>query len=287
MALFLVLESSLFTKAARVGGIACLALVLGLVGACVEEETPPEAPGSSNWYERVTREARTRAQAPYRPPVPVVTPSVAGLTYAQMRGIRYRAREAVWRGQAPFELQLFHPGGGFDTPVRIHLVEGDTARLLPFEAERFDYGDEVEGMQLGLPAEAGYAGFRVLAPMNDPDRMDEVVSFLGASYFRLVGPLQVYGLSSRGLAVNVADPAGEEFPAFVAFWVVAPAPADTSLTFFGLLDGPSVAGAYRFELTPGVPSADATGDAAGPDGHRGTVLEVEARLFAREAIRKL
>lgn len=294
MARVLVLESSLITKAARVGRIVGLALVLGSVGACVAEETPPEAAGSSTWFDRVVQDARARAQAPYRPPARVVTPEVAGLTYAQMRGIRFRARESVWRGEGPFELQLFHPGGGFDTPVRIHLVEDDTARSLSFDRALFDYGDEVEGMTLDLPPEAGYAGLRILAPMNHPGRMDEVASFLGASYFRLVGPHQVYGLSSRGVAVNVADPAGEEFPDFVAFWVVKPAPADTALTFFGLLDGPSVAGAYRFVLTPGRPGPrtaggeeGGVGDAGDAPGTRGTVLQVEARLFARAEVRRL
>jgi glucans biosynthesis protein len=203
---------------------------------------------------------------------------VAALTYAELRGIQFRGEAALWRGDAPFELQLFHPGGGFTNPVRIHLMEDGRTHRLDFDPALFRYGDEVEGRDLSLPPEAGYPGFRILFPMNDSGRMDEVASFLGASYFRLVGPHQVYGVSSRGLAVNVADPLGEEFPDFVEFWIEKPARGDTTLVFYGLLDGPSVSGAYRFRLTPGAGDAE-TG--------RGTVLEVEARLFAREEVRRL
>ena len=182
----------------------------------------------------------------------------------------------MWRGTAPFELQFFHPGGGNDLPVRVHLVEDGRSAERPFRPGDFRYGDEVQGMSLEVPPDAGYAGFRILHPMNDPDRMDEIVSFLGASYFRLLGPRQVYGLSSRGIAVGVAGPEAEEFPDFVEFWVVRPEPGDASLVFHGLLDGPSLTGAYRFDLRPG--------DAR--EG-RGTVLEVEARLFARRNIDRL
>lgn len=224
----------------------------------------------------MTDRARTLAAAPYLPRASRVVPAVAELSYGQYRGIRFRRDSAVWRGQAPFELQFFHPGGGNDLPVRVHLVEEGRSTLRPFRPGDFRYGDEVEGLDLDLPPDAGYAGFRILYPLNDPARMDEVVSFLGASYFRLLGPGQVYGLSSRGIAVDVAQPGGEEFPDFVEFWVRKPAPGDTAVTFHGLLDGPSITGAYHFRLFPGTAA-----------GERGTLLSVEAHLFARRTIGKL
>jgi glucans biosynthesis protein len=39
----------------------------------------------------------------------------------------------------------------------------------------------------------------VLYPINSKDKNDEIVSMLGASYFRVLGAGQVYGLSARGL----------------------------------------------------------------------------------------
>ncbi|UCC26634.1 MAG: glucan biosynthesis protein [Gemmatimonadales bacterium] len=280
------------------------ALALGLATACSQDSlSPPDATYDGVWQE-VVRQARERARAPFRAPDSTLSRNAANLSYGQMRGIRFRSDGAAWRDEASFQLQFFHPGGAFRTPVRIHLVEDDSVRPLPFDPALFHFGDEVAGLDLTLPPEAGYAGFRILHPMNDRARWDEVVSFLGASYFRLLGPEQVYGLSSRGLAVNVADPEGEEFPDFVAFWLVKPAPGDRSMTFFGLLDGPSVSGAYRFRLTPGTPSGieskagssppgdpearagAAAGGRSGDDG-AGTVLAVEARLFARRDVRKL
>ncbi len=220
--------------------------------------------------------ARALAEAPYTPRPSLVSSTVADLSYGQMRGISCRRDSAVWRGEGPFELQFFHPGGGNDLPVRIHLVQDGVSTVRPFRAEDFRYGDEVQGVDVSVPPEAGYAGFRVLHPLNDPDRMDEVVSFLGASYFRLLGPGQVYGLSSRGIAVDVAQPGGEEFPDFVEFWVRRPEPGDTALLFHGLLDGPSLSGAYHFRLVPG-----------DRENGRGTLLSVEAHLFARRTIGKL
>jgi glucans biosynthesis protein len=76
--------------------------------------------------------------------------------------------------------------------------------------------------------------------------------------------------------VDVAQPGGEEFPDFVEFWVERPEPGDTAVVFHGLLDGPSLAGAYHFRLVPG-----------DPDTGRGTLMSVDARLFARRAIGKL
>lgn len=44
----------------------------------------------------------------------------------------------------------------------------------------------------------------------------------------------------------------EEFPFFRGFWVVRPKQDERCVTVLALLDSPSVAGAYKFELTPGM-----------------------------------
>src|SRR5262249_49316825 len=112
---------------------------------------------------------------------------------------------------------------------------------------------------------------RVHAPIRSKEYYDEVIVFLGASYFRAVGSEQVFGLSARGLAIDTATSWGEEFPWFREFWVVAPEPQATGLTIYALLDSRSVAGAYRFDVTPG----------------NQTTVQVSARLFLRKEIRKL
>ncbi len=85
---------------------------------------------------------------------------------------------------------------------------------------------------------AGFAGFRL---MNEGGRGDWL-AFLGASYFRTCGPLDQYGASARGLAINSGGPAPEEFPHFSAFWLE---PQQGGVDAYALLEGPSVVGAYR------------------------------------------
>ena len=80
-----------------------------------------------------------------------------------------------------------------------------------------------------------------------------------------------YGLSARGLAVDCGLPRAEEFPDFTAYWFERPAPDAKTLVVYALLDSPSIAGAYRFEITPGEP----------------LVMRVDAALYPRKAIERL
>ena len=97
----------------------------------------------------------------------------------------------------------------------------------------------------------GFAGFRLHYPLNRPDYFDEICAFLGASYFRAVAKGQGYGLSARGLAIKTADPAGEEFPLFRAFWLERPGKGSDAIVVHALLDSPSAAAAFRFTIRPG------------------------------------
>jgi glucans biosynthesis protein len=117
----------------------------------------------------------------------------------------------------------------------------------------------------------GYAGFRVRYPLNRSEVFDEVIVFLGASYFRAVGRGQSYGLSARGLAINTGLATPEEFPRFREFWLGKPEPGDETLTFYALLDSESVTGAYKFVLRPGAE----------------TELDVTATLFMRKPVERL
>jgi glucans biosynthesis protein len=238
----------------------------------------PATPGSLSSF--VEDRARALAGQPYRAPAAGALPELADLDYDAYRSIRFRPEAALWSDAGLFRIQLFHPGFIFDEPVRIHVVD-DEVRELPFDPGLFNYegpaaaladrlAESTESSNPGASS-PGWSGFRVHFPLNDSDRMDEVVVFQGASYFRLVGPGQVYGLSSRGLAVDVASGREEEFPDFREFWLVRPAPDARTLVFHALLDAPSVTGAYRFELEPGTD----------------TELRVDARLFARTDVGKL
>ena len=71
--------------------------------------------------------------------------------------------------------------------------------------------------------------------------------------------------------MNTGLPQGEEFPDFTHFWIEEPGGDAASITIFALLDGPSLAGAYRFVVAPGEPST----------------VAVETALFPRRAIEAL
>lgn len=222
-------------------------------------------------FDHVIERARHLARSNYQS-LGGALPSVLGnLDYDQYRSIRFRPNAALWRATSPFEVQLFHPGYVYDKPVRIHVVRNQQITELPFEASFFLYDGTAAPVAPLVPPTVGYAGFRVHYPLNDATIKDEVIVFLGASYFRMLGAGHVYGLSSRGLAVDVGLPEAEEFPDFREIWLIQPEPEETTLTLFALLDSPSVAGAYRFDLEPG----------------ENTILDVDVRLFARRDVRKL
>ncbi|HZP41696.1 MAG TPA: glucan biosynthesis protein [Candidatus Binatia bacterium] len=214
----------------------------------------------------VARTAAAIAREPWRDRQTVV-PSwmlVGSMTYDQWRDIRFRPDQALWRAEGlPFQVQLFHPGLYFDRSVRVNVVDADGVHEVRYSPDFFHYGKN--DFAARIPPDIGFAGFRVHAPFKTPAYFDEVIVFLGASYFRAVGRDNVYGLSARGLAIDTAEPAGEEFPRFVEFWLEKPAPQATTLVVYALLDGPSLAGAYRFAVTPGA----------------ATTVDVDVRLFPR------
>jgi glucans biosynthesis protein len=208
--------------------------------------------------------ARALAQAPFEPPPATLPESLAKLTYDQYRDIRFRGSETIWAHPSHgFRLQPLPLGYLFTTGVELATVKDGRAQHLAYRPDLFTVGTLVPAP---LPTEdLGFSGFRLLYPLNERRRFDEVAVFQGASYFRSLGRDQEYGLSARGLAVKVGNPSGEEFPTFRAFWIEEPAPRSAAVTVHALLDSPSVTGAYRFEIHPG----------------RDTVMRVEAVLFPR------
>jgi glucans biosynthesis protein len=231
------------------------------------QTAPPSQPGPFT-FANVQQLARERAAHEYRPPPQNLPASLANLTYDQYRDIRYRPASALWHGQALFEVQFFHRGYRVRQRVNIFEVTPAGAGLIEYSPRLFTFG------KLKPPkvsADVGYAGFRVHFPLQTPNYKDELLVFLGASYFRILGRNQHYGASARGLAIDTGAQSGEEFPTFTDFWLVRPQPADRGLTVYALLDSRSVAGAYQFEIRPG----------------EITQVEVHCDLYPRRAIAKL
>lgn len=219
--------------------------------------------------EDVAARAEKMAREPYHDPKEEFPGWLREITYDQWRDIRFRTDRSLWRDdKLPFEVQFFHAGLYYDRTVSIHTVEDGEAKPMKFSRRLFDYGKNKFGSR--VPDDLGFAGFRVHYPLNRPDYRDELIVFLGASYFRALGRHQVYGLSARGIAIDTIASTKEEFPSFREFWLVRPAENATSLTILALLDGPGMTGAYRFVIEPGDQTA----------------VHVEARLFPRRKVEK-
>lgn len=211
--------------------------------------------------------AHAYEQRPIRVPQSLLTPA---FTYDQHREIRFRASEAWWRrDNLPFQLQFFHPGFVFNKTVQLAELRGKQALPIDFSAALFDYGRT--RLPKDVPANMGYSGFRIHTQLNKAEYFDELAVFQGASYFRALCTRAVYGLSARGLAIDTAEPTGEEFPVFEEFWIQRPAKDAKDITVLALMDSPSVAGAFRFIIRPG-PT---------------TTLQVKSTLFLRKQVRIL
>jgi glucans biosynthesis protein len=219
----------------------------------------------------LTERARQLAAAPYRAPARPLPDELGALSYDQYRDIRFRPERALWRAEGlPFEAMFFHLGKYQTEPVRIHEIARDgSVRPLGFDRADFDYGrNRLSPQRWG---DLGLAGFRVHYALNDARYKDELIVFLGASYFRALGAGQHYGLSARGLAIDTVGGRSEEFPRFTEFWLVEPAADADRLVVYALLESPRATGAYRFEVRPGVQTA----------------IDVRARLFLRAPVATL
>jgi len=220
----------------------------------------------------VIDKARVLSEAPYQDPKGQVPSWLLQITYDQMRDIRFIPAKSHWRNEGlPFELQFFHPGLYVDRTVRIHEVTATGVSPVDFSPDLFVYEKSASELKPRIPTNLGFAGFRIHYPINTPAYKDEVAVFLGASYFRAVAQGMQYGLSARGLAVDTAQPTGEEFPYFSEFWVRRPGPQDTGITVYALLDGPRVTGGYSFVIIPG----------------KETLMDVACTLFVRRGVDKL
>lgn len=201
----------------------------------------------------VAQRALERAKKPFHSPradLPKVLRQ-DNLDYDKYRQIRFRRNRALWTpDKLPFRIEFFHPGYLYNEPVHINEFTATHTQPIRFVQDFFDYGDLKIANQ--IPANTGYAGFRVLYQLNEPGKWDELGAFLGASYFRLLGKNLRYGESARGLALNCGESdRPEEFPIFTDWWLGKPNPGDKDLRLYAILDSVSCAGAYEFFIKPG------------------------------------
>lgn len=229
------------------------------------EDKPSE--GTEFSRETVIELARQLAEQPFKEPANAPE-ELKKLDYSTYRQINFQENAAIWGGTpTKFSVQLFAPGFLYKDLIDIDVVESGRSFPLELSETSFKVPNEAIGQKL---VEVGkYAGLRLHYPLNNNDYQDEFIVFQGASYFRLVSKGQQYGISARGLAIDVAQPKGEEFPVFKRFWIERPSSSQDAIVVHALLDSKSVSGAYRFGIHPDAPSK----------------IDVEAVLFPRTDIK--
>lgn len=208
-------------------------------------------------YEELVKVAADVAKSTYIPS-PDLPEVLRGLDYDRYRMMAFRYDQALWwNTEHPFWFEFFHRGFVHRDRVDINLIlnRGDStdrsaSRPFPFDSDLFEYRGPLEGMK--VPVDTGYAGLKVVGEFPGNPTGQEMLTFLGASYFRSRCGVTGYGTSARGLALNAASEGSEEFPIFKEFWICEPKAGESTQTILALLDSESVAGAYEFTLHPGM-----------------------------------
>ena len=167
---------------------------------------------------------------PTRPPPRPAPEVLQKINYEEWGKIRYRDDYALFaNGPGRFPVTFFHLGLFFQKAVRMHVVDGGESRQIVYDQSYFDM--PADSPARDLPKGAGFAGLRIQEARDGALdwHKNDWVAFLGAAYFRSIGELSQYGLSSRGVAIDVAvADRPEEFPDFTDFYIEPPALATRS-----------------------------------------------------------
>jgi periplasmic glucans biosynthesis protein len=250
-----------------------LLLALCAFAATASRGAPAAAPdkppaGYPFTFDTLLADAKHRASIAYSPQRNRLPAGLDKLSPDQYRSIRFNPDAAIWRAEKlPFRVELLRAGYNLQTAVTVSTLEEGLAQDVVATPAMFQ-------MESTLPAQLGkvplpLSGFRVRTRINSSKTWDEFLVFQGASYYRAVAKNLLYGLSARGLAIDTAEPSGEEFPVFTHFWIERPGAHANAIVIYALLESESATGAYRFTVQPGVE----------------TVTDVDLTLFPRSEMR--
>jgi glucans biosynthesis protein len=226
-------------------------------------------------FESLIAQAEAMAKSAYVAPVALSREVLDKIDYEQHGKIHFNTDTALFgNGPGKFPVTFFHLGRFFQTPVHMHVIEGNgkLSREIIYDESYFNMPADSPAHQ--LPKGSGFAGFRFQESRTGDQkkkdwRKNDWVAFLGASYFRAIGDLYQYGLSARGIALDVAQAGkAEEFPSFTNFYFEPPKDNSDTVIVYALLDSPSITGAYRFVIT----RKDAV------------IMDIETALFLRKDV---
>lgn len=226
-------------------------------------------------FDTLVDNARMLAKSEYQTPEIPEEDLVHAIDYLQHGRIRFKQEDDLWLGpNKQFAVSFFHVGRFFRVPVRMNVVEKGQAREMFAGPNAFEIPSDSPAAQ--MKGQRRIAGFKIQEDKNGKLdwRSNDWLAFLGVSYFRSIGELYQYGLSARGIAVNTANPNppfNEEFPMFTSFWFESPTDPSTSVTIYALMEGPSVTGAFRFDVSR----------------QKAVIMNVQAKIFVRKSIARL
>ncbi|MGM0767416.1 MAG: glucan biosynthesis protein G [Pseudomonadota bacterium] len=225
-------------------------------------------PAKAFEFAEVVDRAKALASATYEPP-PAVPDVLADLDYPEYQAIRFNPDASLWReSRSRFQVMMVPPGNFYSHTVQLNEIDDNGVHPIPFEKSAYSFPSN--DLAKRVPADLGHAGFKLTYPLGEGTEQNQFLVFAGASYFRGVGAGNRFGLSARGIALDTGLPSGEEFPSFIEFWLERPGADGDRMRVYGLLDGPSVAGAYRFDIEPGAV----------------TRIDVTAELFFRNGLKQ-
>src|SRR3954465_1727279 len=215
---------SLLTAAASTFGLSALGLPLGASAAAGGLKLGKPQPFS---FDALIKEMRARAAQPFTQQNSLPHSVLERIDYAEHGKIKFNTDFALFRnGPGDYPVTFFHLGKYFRAPVHMYLLSAAganaTAAEILYDSAYFAMPPNSPARE--LPKGAGFAGFRLQeSATGDPQKLDwrtnDWVAFLGASYFRAIGELAQYGLSARGVAIDVSAPGrSEEFPDFTHFY---------------------------------------------------------------------
>jgi periplasmic glucans biosynthesis protein len=245
----------------RIAAPVCRAAVL-IVLSVGSNPLPSVAAVPAFGFDNLADIAKKLAAEPFKPPQQVPD-FLKQLSYDDFRDIRFDPAQSLWKDGGNFQIQFIHPGLYYTHAVTINTIDGQEIQKVQFSPKMFSYGRNKFGDK--IPADLGFAGFRLTFPLYKKNEYNHIAVFAGASYFRVVAKNEVFGLSARGLAIDTGLPSGEEFPFFREYWLERPQRQSRTMKFYALLDSQSVTGAYEFTLKPG----------------ERTAMDVRAKLFER------
>jgi periplasmic glucans biosynthesis protein len=231
-------------------------------------------------FDRLVKEMQQRATTAYVRDNSLPQGVLDRIGYDEHGKLKFSPEHALFLdGPGQYPVTFFALGKYFRAPVHMFVLsaagDGANASEILYDPAYFDMPAHSPARE--LPKGAGFAGFRLqesrLGNVRNLDwHSNDWAAFLGASYFRGIGELGQYGLSARGIAVDVSTPGRqEEFPDFTRFYFEPPVDGANQIVVYAVLDGPSLTGAYRFGL----------------QRDKGVVMEVEARVFPRRDINQL